>query len=840
MQKIGRFTPTGRQLVGPGSDLWELDSDDALRHTAIVFHPQYRGHRAINEALDVVRGFLEVPLVAGLVELVHHDRPAGAFIYPTGQSWSAAEVIRTLADRGESGGVRAGLELMFTAGSILNEGAEIGAGSGVYSHGGLTPWRIMLKRDGQTLIVGYALPQVEILQFAEDPSSVPREDSFRYCPPERTEFAEEDWSSDLFGLALIAFELMTGKPVYDGLVDDIRQQAARGEGSRRLFKFREQIPDGVRQLLTTMLRPSRGDRHATGDAFLDEVRRLLGSSEARGPTLAELMEKVASQGKRMGAALEGGKTQMLSKDELVKMMQDEDNAGGPSVRGRWTPTPSRAAPTTPAPVAAPVGAPPQVGTTPLASAARRPVRRTMEPGERDPVARDPVDRDAPTMLPDDLLKGPSPTVTTPPPAPVRPTDLLDRLRANVDAPSAEAQAAREEGRRQAANVIQSILSASSAGGSLQDRLREAQRSTRPPEAGEAPAEDGPRFQPGRARRSPRHTAAPEEPSAAEAPTRAPEPSPFRVVELPRPPEPPRTYETPRPPVVSTPAPPPTAPTPPPPPPMVAEEMGDQVVGARFAAPPPGPPPPGPPPPAPPTTPALATTPAPPPTRSVSQPADTTPGVSSDAGLPRVSRPAVPPEAASVPAAGGGFGAAELSRAPDNLLVARRGDAQLYTFLPGPGARPARLRLPVKSTLGEAVSFLVGYVLPVRTDLAGGLAGWYRLDQEGKALAASAPLEQADASKPLQVRFVPNRVVMADIEVVGAAVPLRFVSPVGTAVPVASLTDHLEAWLGLPDARWRLHRDGRALDPHAILADEPLPGLLRLQLRVSDEVEGGSA
>ena len=150
MQKIGRFTPTSRKLLGPGADLVELEADNGLRHTAIVFNAEYRAHRAINEALDVIRGFLEAPLVSGLVELVEHDRAQGAFVYPTGQSWSVAEVIRSLADMGESGGLRAGLELMYAAGQIMGEASEIGGMSGIYSHGGLTPWRILVKATARS------------------------------------------------------------------------------------------------------------------------------------------------------------------------------------------------------------------------------------------------------------------------------------------------------------------------------------------------------------------------------------------------------------------------------------------------------------------------------------------------------------------------------------------------------------------------------------------------------------------------------------------------------------------------------------------------------------------
>jgi hypothetical protein len=73
MENMAGFSATGRRLTGPASDLVEMTSENGLRHTAIVFHDEYRGHRAINEALQVVLGFLESPLVTGLAELVKQD-----------------------------------------------------------------------------------------------------------------------------------------------------------------------------------------------------------------------------------------------------------------------------------------------------------------------------------------------------------------------------------------------------------------------------------------------------------------------------------------------------------------------------------------------------------------------------------------------------------------------------------------------------------------------------------------------------------------------------------------------------------------------------------------------
>ncbi len=327
MSTLAGYTRTGRIQLGPGSDLVELQGPGGARYTAIVFHPEYRSHNAINAALGVVLSFLESPMVSGLTDLGAYALTESTFAYPTGQAWSVAEVVRTLSDLGEVGGVRAGVELMAQVGMVLIEAAETGEGAGVYSHGGLTPWRVMLSVEGQAQVIGHALPQVEILTFHEQPDRVPREDAFRYCPPERMESKRENFSSDLFGLALMAFEVMCGKPVYDGLVNDIRAKASRGETSRRIHQFREFLPDSVRVLLTTVLRPDFRDRFGSGNDYFQAVNTALEDPAVQGVGLRDMMLRVSRQQPRARQELDPGKTSMLSKEALQRMMEEEEGPG---------------------------------------------------------------------------------------------------------------------------------------------------------------------------------------------------------------------------------------------------------------------------------------------------------------------------------------------------------------------------------------------------------------------------------------------------------------------------------------------------------------------------------
>lgn len=961
METIAGYTVTGRQLRGPASDLVELSAQNGLRLTAIVFHPEYRGHRALNEALDVVRGFLESPLVTNLCELSGEDKDAGAFVYPTGQCWSVAEVIRALADMGQpEGHVRAGLELMHAAGEILIEAAERGEMDGVYSHGGVTPWRLMLKKDGQVTVIGHALPQVEILQFHEDDSRVPREDSFRYCPPERIEFSPENISSDLFGLSLIAFELMTGRPVYDGLVNDIRQQAARGEGSRRLFRFRDKLPQSVRDLLTKALRPDIPDRYPSGEEFLYAVRQVLSGPDATGESLMDLMKQVSSRGKRTGQALQSSKTLMVDKDKLRAMLDDGEEEA--PARQKWS-APARSrreAPRRQEAEALPPQPPvvtddaPQVSKPKWSKPTRRrqPAPRAAEPDVQVEVSppqrpRSSADNAADLLarlrasstsatpehsssvadarrsdanLIQSILKDSGPPADTTdaaisavPPVPVpepgpriipgrrRPparkpaarspeeiarlisqsianTNTLTRSSENAAAEeeAARQKAADEEAARQKAAEAEAAQKKAAAEAEAAQKQKEAARqraaaeAARKKAAAEAAArkkaadEDAARKKVAAEAEAARKKAADEEAArkqAAEADAvrkkQAAEAAARKRMELAARKEAEvaaaaaaRQVEIERELMQEMQAAAAAAQQ------KAAEERRlQEAEAARELA-------------------AL---------RSAKERADAE--VSSlrralasaqkqrsaeiaaavqaevarllkaqaeaDAGqvsslkravleavrsAPRpeasASDAAFPSEVAAAVAGQVGFsGTGQLVRAPDSISMSssREGVAS-FNFQRGPSGRTVRIRLPLSASAAEAVAWLLGSVLPVRADLQGNISGWYRIERDGQIFPASRRLGELDAQQTYMLRFVPNQTVHADIDASAAGSPVRFVAPVGVAVPAVTLVDHLAAWLGLPAGDWMLEANGQLLGAYGIVHDVLQgPGLVRMRL-----------
>jgi hypothetical protein len=332
---IAGMTPTGRKIAAPAVDLIEVTGPNGLKHQALVHHERWRGHNLITHELKGKLAFMEKPEVTGLVRLAAHDLAMGAFAYPTGTVWTVSEIVRTYVDNGAAPGVKAGLELCYLVGEYLTEAADAAAPQGIVGHGNVNPWTIVLKGDGQPLLAGYGLPQVELLAWRDDPHRLQLvEDSFRYAPPERIETGEEDLSSDLFSLVLVALELMVGRPVYDGVLADVKQQATRGEGMRRLYQWREKLPQNVREVMGRALKPDPDTRFPGGLDLVYAVHDLLGSIDVEGPSLADVMAKMRASEKR-GRALKGGQTQLLSPEEMAELaadLQEVDQAPLPPPR----------------------------------------------------------------------------------------------------------------------------------------------------------------------------------------------------------------------------------------------------------------------------------------------------------------------------------------------------------------------------------------------------------------------------------------------------------------------------------------------------------------------------
>ena len=281
-----------REYKGPAARLVDLLDSNDRSYVGVVFYEEYRNHSAITNSLDGLMEFLQCPVARGITPLHSYGYDEGAFIYETGKCKSIAELIRQASDLGLSPGPRAGLEMMTQALEILDGAIQIAEEYAIYSHGGLTPWRLMIRPDGKLQIIGFAVPQVEVLDFKSNPNLVPSEDSFRYAPPERMVMNEiEESSSDLFGLGLIAFELMTTRPMYDGSTSAIQEAAQRADVSMKLNQamMAGWFDQYTHDFLDRCLRLDPSDRFEGLSEALQAGKNLLRNPHLQGMSLFDLM-----------------------------------------------------------------------------------------------------------------------------------------------------------------------------------------------------------------------------------------------------------------------------------------------------------------------------------------------------------------------------------------------------------------------------------------------------------------------------------------------------------------------------------------------------------------------
>jgi len=338
MVEIAGLTETGRQLKDPAATLVELENDDGLRHTSIVFDDPLARHEALTLNVELVRSFMEYPMVKGLVEMSHCDLEQSTFTYPTGNVWTLTEVLRIYRDVGQIVGVRAALELCYLCAEILKEAGETGPVQGCFSHGNLTPSRIAIRGDGHVQIFGYGLAQVEVIKHLNEGYVVSSE-SLRYAPPERLEGQPEDTSADTYALTVIAWEMMTGKPLYNTHnVDNLKRMITMSEGSTMLAKSKEKgIPKEVLQTMARALIYDP-DTRLSGEEYMEEIERLLDMAKVKGSSLVDMMDRARGTGTKKAA--KGRKltskadTSLFTPAELAAIADEEDEEEE-AVETRW-------------------------------------------------------------------------------------------------------------------------------------------------------------------------------------------------------------------------------------------------------------------------------------------------------------------------------------------------------------------------------------------------------------------------------------------------------------------------------------------------------------------------
>ncbi|MEM6363678.1 MAG: serine/threonine-protein kinase [Planctomycetota bacterium] len=171
-------------------------------------------------------------------------------------------------------------------------------------HRDVKPSNLIIDQTGKPWITDFGLARIQsdvtLTQSGDVIGTV------RYMSPEqaRGESAMVDGRTDVYSLGVTLYEMLAGRPAYDGqnapsILRQVDQQAAIP-----LRKLRTDLPKDLRTVVDKAMSNGRDDRYQTAMAFAKDLRRVLNGEPtiARPPTWLDLWVRFALRYRRVVAA----------------------------------------------------------------------------------------------------------------------------------------------------------------------------------------------------------------------------------------------------------------------------------------------------------------------------------------------------------------------------------------------------------------------------------------------------------------------------------------------------------------------------------------------------------
>lgn len=165
-------------------------------------------------------------------------------------------------------------------------------------HGDIKPRNIRIQPDGQIKVLDFGIAKALSLtrKFTANHFG-----SSQYSSPERLNTADVDIASDLWSVGVVLYEIVTGKPYFEGESSGKLEHAIRNYSVVRPLP--ESLPSAFRAILRKALSPDPQNRYATARSFGTDLNEFLQGK----PTVAETMpvEEDPEATRRTAAALAG-------------------------------------------------------------------------------------------------------------------------------------------------------------------------------------------------------------------------------------------------------------------------------------------------------------------------------------------------------------------------------------------------------------------------------------------------------------------------------------------------------------------------------------------------------
>lgn len=274
-QDLQHLAPVGPPRPAPGGTIQTLEGSDG-HHVALHFRAELCGHELLQDGMEEILPFVSAPGVDGILPLVAWDRFQGSFAY------AVPADVHLLADVLPSRPDPLGaLQLIAAIAPALGDAARAARAHGLYAHGGITPWRILVLPDGTCRIIGYGVPPAEVLAWLDEETDEAPDETIPLSPPERIEDQGEDLRSDLFSLGMIAGRIALGRDVLQGRAALVVEELLAGAAAREIDS-QHQLDADLRALLGTLLERRLADRPKDTEALADAARTLAQRASGEG------------------------------------------------------------------------------------------------------------------------------------------------------------------------------------------------------------------------------------------------------------------------------------------------------------------------------------------------------------------------------------------------------------------------------------------------------------------------------------------------------------------------------------------------------------------------------
>ncbi|HYN21107.1 MAG TPA: protein kinase, partial [Thermoanaerobaculia bacterium] len=109
-----------------------------------------------------------------------------------------------------------------------------------------------------------------------------------YMAPEQMRGQEVDGRTDLWGLGVVLYEMVTGRRPFLGDHETVLRQSILGEEPEPLSRLRPDATPELERVVARLLAKAPADRYPTADALIAELRILAGTPSTMTPTLATM------------------------------------------------------------------------------------------------------------------------------------------------------------------------------------------------------------------------------------------------------------------------------------------------------------------------------------------------------------------------------------------------------------------------------------------------------------------------------------------------------------------------------------------------------------------------